>query len=179
MVESIDSAVGIRPAVESEIVELCRLRMDALRTEPTAFSRDYDAASAMSQEEWAAWFRARSDGTSRVIHVASTSDGLAGMAGIARENTPKTRHGGFIWGVYVRPDDRGRKIGRQLIEACLQWAKDQGVETVRLDVNSINVAAIRLYASCGFRVVGLIPKVLKVDGVTYDELVMVHEVGAR
>jgi len=177
-VESIDPVVEIRLADEDDIEEVSRLRLEALCTEPTAFSSDYDAARTMSLDEWAAWFHARTEAASHGLFVASTPDGLAGMAGIAREDSPKTRHSGFMWGVFVRPDARGRRIGRLLTEACLQWADEVDMETVRLDVNSVNVAAIRLYASCGFRVVGMMPKALKVDGVAYDELIMVREMQA-
>lgn len=169
----------IRQAQDEDVDELSRLRLEALRTEPAAFSSDFDVASRYTREEWLSWFHQRSDGSNRVIYVADTGDRLAGMAGIARGDSPKTRHGAFLWGVYLRPGYRGQKLGRRLTEACLRWAREQGVETVRLDVNSANIAAIRLYASSGFQEVGLMPKAVRVDGVDYDELMMVLELGNR
>lgn len=167
---------AIRPARDSDIGELSRLRLEALQTEPTAFSRDYEADSRSSPAQWKAWFQERCDGENGLIFVAHARDRLAGMAGVARERTPKLRHSGFIWGVYVRPNYRRQNIGGRLSEACLQWAQEQGMAIVRLEVNSVNVAAIRLYAACGFRVCGLSPRALHVDGMEYDELMMVREI---
>ena len=167
--------VEIRPARDGDIYELSQLRLEALRTEPIAFSRDYEADSRQSPEDWAAWFHERSDGANGAIFVADAAGKLAGMAGMARERSPKLRHNGFMWGVYVQPGYRRGGAGRRLSQACVQWAQEQGVEVVRLDVNSLNVAAVRLYAACGFRVCGLSPRALRFDGVDYDELMMVQE----
>ena len=97
------------------------------------------------------------------------------MAGIVRGHTDKTQHNGMIWGVYVRTGDRRDGIGGQLTDACSQWARERGVDIIRLGVNSANVAAIRRYAACGFQVCGLSPRALRYDGKDYDELMMVRE----
>ena len=97
------------------------------------------------------------------------------MAGIVRGHTDKTQHNGMIWGVYVRTGYRQEGVGGRLTDACIQWARERGVDIIRLGVNSANVAAIRLYAACGFQVCGLSPRALRYDGKDYDELMMVRE----
>lgn len=51
----------------------------------------------------------------------------------------------------VDPDHAGQGVGRQLLLAVLQAARDRGIRTVLLEVGIHNVEARRLYESCGFR----------------------------
>lgn len=45
---------------------------------------------------------------------------------------------------------RGRGIGRALLDAGIDWAKDRGAEVVHLEVDERNTSALGLYASRGF-----------------------------
>jgi len=56
--------------------------------------------------------------------------------------------------MYVRPDARGTGIGRRLVEAVLDLAR-QRVELIQLAVVQDNEQARRLYASLGFLEYGL------------------------
>jgi RimJ/RimL family protein N-acetyltransferase len=62
------------------------------------------------------------------------------------------------------------------MEACLGWARERGVEIVKLGVTNKNVAAIRFYAACGFHAYGIEPKALWHNDRYYDELLMVREI---
>lgn len=54
----------------------------------------------------------------------------------------------------VRPAERGRGIGRRLVEEVRSVAVDRGVRDLYLQVRESNATARRLYASSGFRPVG-------------------------
>ncbi|TNM55300.1 GNAT family N-acetyltransferase [Brevibacterium sediminis] len=45
---------------------------------------------------------------------------------------------------------RGTGIGRALLQAGIDWAKDRGSEVVHLEVDERNAAALGMYASFGF-----------------------------
>jgi streptothricin acetyltransferase len=45
-------------------------------------------------------------------------------------------------------------IGRRLIQAAIQWAKDNQLPGVMLETQNNNVAACQLYQSCGFELAG-------------------------
>ena len=61
--------------------------------------------------------------------------------------------------MYLRPDQRGRGLGKQLLAVALDWARAQGNRTVRLDTSERMVAARRLYEAHGFvRVPGEAPR---------------------
>ncbi|MBN2204275.1 MAG: GNAT family N-acetyltransferase [Thermoleophilia bacterium] len=53
--------------------------------------------------------------------------------------------------VIVRPDARGRGVGRALVEALIARARESSASLVTLSVYSDNAAAIGLYTGLGFR----------------------------
>ena len=60
--------------------------------------------------------------------------------------------------VAVRPDHRGKGIGRALVEAVLDHGRASGARTALLEVRRSNAAAQRLYLSMGFAEVGERPR---------------------
>ncbi|MEO0561264.1 MAG: GNAT family N-acetyltransferase [Chloroflexota bacterium] len=52
--------------------------------------------------------------------------------------------------LFVRPEFRGLGAGRQLVNACLQKARDLEYDRARLDTLSFMNGAIKLYTSFGF-----------------------------
>jgi GNAT superfamily N-acetyltransferase len=57
---------------------------------------------------------------------------------------------GHIWDIVVRPEARGRGVGRTLIAAAEEWARDRGYRLLTLNVFVENRAALRLYEALGF-----------------------------
>jgi GNAT superfamily N-acetyltransferase len=61
--------------------------------------------------------------------------------------------------MYLRPDQRGRGLGKQLLALALDWARANGMRSVRLDTSERMVVAQRLYEATGFhRVSGDAPR---------------------
>jgi GNAT superfamily N-acetyltransferase len=63
-------------------------------------------------------------------------------------------HGGpaaWLDEVYVEPSRRGDGIGRKLVEAAMQVARDDGCIALDLEVDAGHEAAQRLYERMGFR----------------------------
>jgi len=52
--------------------------------------------------------------------------------------------------MYLRPDARGRGLGRELLAIALDWARAHDMSAVRLDTSERMVAAQRLYEAHGF-----------------------------
>src|SRR5919204_2557230 len=53
--------------------------------------------------------------------------------------------------MYLRPDQRGRGLGKELLALALAWARERGASVVRLDTSERMVAARRLYEAHGFK----------------------------
>src|SRR5580765_6386898 len=65
-----------------------------------------------------------------------------------RELTPAERQ---LKRMYLRPDQRGRGLGRRLLETALERARADGVSVIRLDTGERMEAARSLYEAYGFR----------------------------
>ena len=55
----------------------------------------------------------------------------------------------------VRPERRGRGLGRALIQGVIRGAAGMGVQSATLEVRRANAAALRLYQGAGFREAGI------------------------
>jgi ribosomal protein S18 acetylase RimI-like enzyme len=52
--------------------------------------------------------------------------------------------------IYVEEHARGRGLGRELVEAAFERARERGCARMELDVNEANAGAVKLYESLGF-----------------------------
>ena len=85
--------------------------------------------------------------------VAQSGDQLVG-SGYARIEIAKQylehRYHAYLGFMYVKPEYRGMGVNQKIIEALKNWAKEQGITELRLDVYERNLAAIRAYEKAGF-----------------------------
>lgn len=63
-----------------------------------------------------------------------------------------------IASVCVAPELRGRGIGGELMKNTVNECTAEGIYDLTLEVRTSNSAALALYASCGFKSVGIRPK---------------------
>ena len=61
---------------------------------------------------------------------------------------------GYIEDISVDVHFRRQGIGRRLIKQAITWAKERALPGLMLETQDNNVAACRLYASCGFHLGG-------------------------
>ena len=53
--------------------------------------------------------------------------------------------------LFVREEARRSGLGRALVEAAVERARERGCKRIELDVNEGNAAALALYENCGFQ----------------------------
>jgi len=153
----------VRLLTGGDAAEFSRVRLEALESEPEAFSSSPESHRALGLDEVKARLSAGPAGN--FVVGAFLDSVLIGVAGFFRDQGLKQRHRGHVWGVYVSPGARGKGAGRKLMTALLGRAAEiGGVEQVVLSVTATQTAAIELYRSVGFRSFGLEPRGLKVDG---------------
>ena len=56
-----------------------------------------------------------------------------------------------VYAMWVAPDARGAGVGRALLDAVADWARDRASDRLVLAVTESNEIARSLYASSGFR----------------------------
>jgi ribosomal protein S18 acetylase RimI-like enzyme len=137
------------------------LRLEALRKDPASFADSAEEHATTSVET--ARERLGAGDLSRNFVIGMFEDGqLAGTAGFYRYSHLKERHKGHVWGVYVRPESRGKGVARALMQELVRRAREiQGLEQILL-VASAHLAARRLYESLGFEIYGVEPRSLKI-----------------
>lgn len=142
------------------------LRIDGLRNSPASFG------SSLAEEidkPAASWVERLEKG---YIFGLFGADALVGTAGFYREAMQKSTHRGHLVGVYLRPDARGRGGADLLIAAVIAEARNHVLQ-LHLAVTQHNGTARRLYERHGFVTYGEDPRGLLVDGVFYDDYLMV------
>ena len=101
-------------------------------------------------------------------------DDLLGAVGLERDERIKVRHIGHVVSMMVRESARGQGIGRALLDALIDAAREPaGLEMLTLTVTDINASAVRLYERTGFARFGTLHKAIKVGNRYHDKVHMV------
>jgi len=58
---------------------------------------------------------------------------------------------GFIYDVWVVPDQRGKGVGKSLVSWAADWARSKGYRKIKLEVADSNARARHVYEELGFR----------------------------
>jgi RimJ/RimL family protein N-acetyltransferase len=149
------------------------LRLEALRTEPAAFSSNVETEAQRSLAEVAARIASPEANESFVVGAFDTAASLIGVGGFYRESAHKMRHIGWIWGMFVAPRARAQGIARRILGHVLHDVREiPELLQIQLRVVTANANAQRLYESFGFRQIALLPRALRIDGEFYDDALM-------
>jgi ribosomal protein S18 acetylase RimI-like enzyme len=149
--------------------EYRKLRLEALKTEPSAFGSSLEEESRFTEDIW----RKRIKGV-----LFALADGRpVGLLSYIFEDRVKTRHVARIYGVYVTPMYRGRGIGERMLKRALaEIGENRDAVKAQLSVNPLLRPAIALYKKAGFEVAGRARKELKIGSTYYDMLLMEKEI---
>jgi GNAT superfamily N-acetyltransferase len=138
------------------------IRLEAVKANPEALGSIFEIEDKLD----VAWFAGRLENS----HVMGAfRDGeFVGTAGFTIQRGQKNAHKGKLWGMYVRPSSRNFGVGRLLVSAVLDVAREN-VELIQLSVVSENRPARRLYEGVGFLEFGMEPKASKLGDKYYDD----------
>jgi L-amino acid N-acyltransferase YncA len=140
---------AIRPAMAEDWPRIWPIFRDTvLAGETYAYPEDLTSEQAVSL-----WMEQPPGET--VVHV----DGgvVLGSAKMGPNRPARGSHVGTA-SFMVAPEARGRGVGRALGEYVVQWHRDHGYRGIQFNaVVETNVAAVRLWQSLGFEIVGTVP----------------------
>jgi ribosomal protein S18 acetylase RimI-like enzyme len=161
----------IRPLTLADAAQWRALRLEALRTYPTAFASAYEEAL----EQDLSVRIPPPDGPS-VLFGAFAGGALSGSAGLHVWPGRKQRHKAELWGMYVAPSLHRRGVGAALVRAVIEHARTR-VAVIQLTVLSANGAAKALYSRFGFVAYGVEKRALRHQGVDHDDELMALDLG--
>lgn len=167
------SEITIRELNSNEWQLFKAIRLEALKTNPMAFSNTYEDVLKYSDEKWQQQLQDAAQRTDCVFCFAFDNKQVIGMNGAWWNNKPITKHVAEVFGVFVNPAYRGKGIGKRLMQSIIdEVGKIPQFTKVKLGVTATNLPALKLYESCGLKVVGKHEKELKFGDEFYDELLM-------
>jgi ribosomal protein S18 acetylase RimI-like enzyme len=105
-------------------------------------------------------------------------DGVVEAMGTWRRERPLVfRHSAVIGKVMAHPAARGLGLGRRVMSALIDNAKQAGIELLTLGVRGNNHGTIQLYEELGFREWGRLPNRIEVGDDRFDDVYMMLRLG--
>lgn len=143
----------IRDAEIADLETITAIHNDAVVHTTAIWNED-----AVDVADRAAWLADRVERGFPVIVVVDET-GVVGYASYAQWRPHSGYRHTVEHSVYVRGDQRGRGIGRMLMEALVERARAAGIHVMIAGVESGNAASIVLHERLGFTQVGRMPEV--------------------
>lgn len=105
--------------------------------------------------------------------VLARVDGVVQAMGTWQREKPAVfRHSAVIGKVMAHPAARGRGLGRQVVSALVEHARQTDIELLILGVRGNNHGTIQLYEELGFRECGRLPNRIAVGDDRFDDVTM-------
>ena len=143
-----------------------KIRLKMLKEEPLSFGSSY----VDTKKEPLEFFEERIEKGN--IFAAFDQEDLVGTAEYYIHEGEKVAHKAGIWGVYVAPIYRGKRLSQKLVQSAVNEASPL-VEQIIIHVSGDNQAAIKIYEDVGFKEFGREPNARKTNGAYFDEVSMV------
>ena len=161
----------VTPATEADWPGIWEIFHYVVQTGDT-YSYAADTAEAVAREMWVG---AGKYGTGALAYVVKAADGkIVGTYSLRRNHFG---HGSHVAnGAYmVHPDYRGQGIARAMCRHSLAEAKHHGYLSMQFNyVVSTNTAAVNLWQSMGFKIIGISPKSYNHSQLGYVDIYIMH-----
>lgn len=157
--------LSIRPATSADADAICTIYNQGIADRVATLE-----TSLRTPAERREWLAER--GPRHPVLVAAVDEAVVGWASLNRFNPRAVYDHVGDFSVYVERAWRGRGIGRRLLEALEQRARDLGYHKLVLAALAHNAAGEALYRRCGFARIGVYREQGQLDGKWVDVLLM-------
>jgi len=146
------------------------IRLTSLEDSPDAFGSTFTREAAFPDSEW----QSRLDPDARAANalplIALTDGSAVGLAwGLIHAPDLHSTH---VYQMWVSPAQRGKGIGKLLLNEIVSWALSRGSERLALSVTTNNDAAVGLYLSYGFAPSGPLEELRPGSALTVQPMTM-------
>lgn len=160
----------LRTAQEADAASIL-LHVEACDRESTFLSRA-PGESLVSLEDERRLIRRYEEAENSLFLLAEADGKLIGTLTYTGWRYKRMRHTGRF-GMSVRKSHWDRGIGGLLLDAMIDWARENGItRKIGLEVQHVNTRAIALYRSRGFVEEGRLHREMRIDGQWIDLLQM-------
>ena len=157
--------VNIRIATPADIPDITRIYNEGIRDRLATLETEERTA-----RERLAWLEARDE--RHPVLVAERAGAVAGWGSLNVFNPRPAYMHVADFSIYVGREARGAGIGKALLAALIERARDLGYHKLVLAAFPHNEAGMRLYAHFGFREVGVYREQGLLDGAWVDVVIM-------
>ena len=159
----------IRALNENDVDAFIKIRSDSLKMDPKSFGAMPNVV--IDREQTILDLKQKND--ENFILGYFDEDQLVGITGFIREQRAKTHHKGFVWGVFVYKEYRGRRIGKRLMEELIQKVESlEGIQKIVLSVSHTSDNACKMYERLGFVLYGREPNAMIWEDESIDTLLL-------
>jgi phosphinothricin acetyltransferase len=116
---------------------------------------------------WENW-----DGAHSMRLVAEEDGEVVGWAALAPYSARACYAGVAEESIYVAARARGKGVGRALLAALVDRSEHAGIWTLQAGVFPENRASVTLHLGCGFRLVGVLERIGRLNGEWRDVLLL-------
>ncbi|CAN5803698.1 GNAT family N-acetyltransferase [soil metagenome] len=157
----------IRDAVAGDLSAIVRIYNSTIPSR--VVSADTEPVSVEQRSEW---FREH-EPSRRPIWVMEDGGEVVGWLSLGDfYDARPAYHATAEIGVYVREDQRGKGVGRRLVEEAVRRGPEFGLKTLTAGAFAHNEASVRLFEGMGFRKWAHFPRVAELDGIERDLVVL-------
>ena len=152
----------VRPGRRDDAAAAARLWIRSAEEHASSYDSVYDT-SPEAEKVMRRFLADLSRSSHSCLFVAELADGAEGggiagfLSGELREGSPafSPKTWAAVEDIYVVPEHRSRGLGRALVDACQEWARDKGADGISLHVAAANGRARKFYYTLGFREVSV------------------------
>ena len=157
-------SLTIRPALDADAVAIADIYNQGIADRGATFETEPRTPEDV---------RARMEGRSRFpVLVAEDAGRVFGWAALSSYR-PRACYAGIAeFSIYLEREARGRGVGRQLLTALIEAARERGYWKLVSRIFPFNTASRSLCRTCGFREVGVYEKHAQLDGRWIDVVIV-------
>ena len=141
-------SIAIRAAIESDLPAILTIYNHAIINTTAVY--DYEPHTLAMRK---AWYAAKVADRLPVL-VATLNGQVVGFAALSWFRAWAAYRYTVENSLYVAPDHQGQGIGRQLLSASIEAARDRGFHTIVSGIDAENAVSLYLHRQFGFESVG-------------------------
>lgn len=125
------------------------IRLRSLRESPEAFVSNYESARERSWESWVEQAGASVSGSECCTVLALSGSIVVGIAALYQQDDGNCKSGEIIQ-MWVDPEYRDQRLGSQIVEHLLLWARMEGYTEILATIHVENAVVVNFYEKLGF-----------------------------